>query len=410
MGFQQGLSGLNAASTQLDTIGNNIANANTYGFKSSRSEFADIYGNTLYGIARTSPGIGVRVAAITQNMSNGNVSTTGRSLDIAINNSGYFTVARPDGTLAYTRNGQFQVSNQGYIVNDGNQLQGWQADSAGVVTQGQLTNLRLDTNLISPEASTKGTIGINLDSRVSPPTVTPLDPTNASSYNWANTNTVYDSLGNPHQVTLYYVAGTPTATGNSWTATAYVDGSPATTPNTYSLDFNTSGVLTNTTPFNITFTPNPVNGSAIPQTVALSFTGSTQVGQNFGVTTPPTIDGFAPGTLKGINISSTGIVQATFTNGQTKTIGQIALANFINQQGLQPIGDNLWSQTFDSGAASYNAPGSGNVGTVQAGALEDSNVDLTGELVNMITTQRYYQANAQTIKTQDTLVQTLLNI
>ncbi|UGA38281.1 flagellar hook-basal body complex protein [Chromobacterium haemolyticum] len=169
-------------------------------------------------------------------------------------------------------------------------------------------------------------------------------------------------------------------------------------------------MLTTPGPFNINFSPNPLNGSAVPQTVAFSFTGSTQVGQNFGVTTPPIIDGSAPGNLKGINISSSGIIQATYTNGQTKTIGQVALANFINPQGLQSKGNNLWAQTYDSGIASYNAPGAGNTGTIQAGAVEDSNVDLTSELVNMITAQRYYQANAQTIKTQDTLVQTLLNI
>ncbi|NHR06631.1 flagellar hook protein FlgE [Chromobacterium haemolyticum] len=414
MGFQQGLSGLNAASTQLDTIGNNVANANTVGFKSSRTEFADMYGNTLYGIATTTPGIGVKVAAVTQNMSNGNVTTTGRSLDLAINNGGFFTVAQPDGTLSYTRNGQFQINNQGYVVNNGNFLQGWQADAAGNITQGPVSKIQLNSNLVSPQATTKATLGINLDSRSTVPTVTPLDPTNSASYNWSNTNTVYDSLGNPHQVTMYYVAGAPTAAGRTWTATAYVDGNPAnnTPPNSnnFSLTFNTSGVLTTPGPFNINFTPSPLNGSAVPQTVAFSFTGSTQVGQNFGVTTPPTIDGSAPGNLKGINISSSGIIQATFTNGQTKTIGQVALANFINPQGLQSKGNNLWAQTYDSGIASYNAPGTGNTGTIQAGAVEDSNVDLTAELVNMITAQRYYQANAQTIKTQDTLVQTLLNI
>ncbi|UGA38282.1 flagellar hook-basal body complex protein [Chromobacterium haemolyticum] len=229
MGFQQGLSGLNAASTQLDTIGNNVANANTVGFKSSRTEFADMYGNTLYGIATTTPGIGVKVAAVTQNMSNGNVTTTGRSLDLAINNGGFFTVAQPDGTLSYTRNGQFQINNQGYVVNNGNFLQGWQADAAGNITQGPVSKIQLNSNLVSPQATTKATLGVNLDSRSTVPTVTPLDPTNSSSYNWSNTNTVYDSLGNPHQVTMYYVAGAPTATGRTWTATAYVDGNPANT-------------------------------------------------------------------------------------------------------------------------------------------------------------------------------------
>ncbi|WP_047243753.1 flagellar hook protein FlgE [Chromobacterium subtsugae] len=412
MGFQQGLSGLNAASTQLDTIGNNVANANTVGFKSSRTEFADLYGNSLYGMTSTTPGIGTQVSAVTQNMGSGNLETTGRSLDLAINNSGFFIMGLPNGTQAYSRNGQFQVNNQGYIVSTaGNYLQGWTANAQGAISQGPVGNLQLTNTSIPPTATSKMNMAVLLNSASTPPTTTPINnPAQPSSYNWTNNQTVYDSLGNSHQMTLYYSLNTPVAgAGNTWTVNAYVDGAAATAPSTFTLSFDTSGNLTTNTPFNVTFTPPSANGSAAPQTVAVNFAHSTQIAQNF-FTSPVTQDGSAPGTLQTINISANGLIQASFSNSQTKTIGQVALANFINPQGLQDTGGNLWTQTGGSGPATVNAPGSGNTGTLSAGQVEDSNVNLTNELVNMITAQRYYQANAQTVKTQDTLIQTLLNI
>ncbi|OHX11569.1 hypothetical protein BI347_18120 [Chromobacterium sphagni] len=412
MGFQQGLSGLNAASTQLDTIGNNVANANTVGFKSSRTEFADLYGNSLYGITSTTPGIGTQVSAVTQNMGSGNLETTGRSLDLAINNAGFFVMGLPNGTQAYSRNGQFQVNNQGYIVSTaGNYLQGWTANSQGTVALGPVGNLQLTNTSIPPTATTKMNMSVLLNSSSTPPATTPINnPAQPTSYNWTNNQTVYDSLGNSHQMTLYYSINTPTAgVGNTWTVNAYVDGTAAAAPNTFTLSFDTSGNLTTATPFNVTFTPSPGNGAAVPQTVAVNFANSTQIAQNFS-TLPVTQNGSAPGTLQSINISSNGLIQASFSNSQTKTIGQVALANFVNSQGLQDVGGNLFTQTGNSGPATINQPGTGNTGTLSSGQVEDSNVNLTNELVNMITAQRYYQANAQTIKTEDTLIQTLLNI
>ncbi|POZ60829.1 flagellar hook protein FlgE [Chromobacterium alticapitis] len=413
MGFQQGLSGLNAASVQLDTIGNNIANANTVGFKSSRTEFADLYGRSLYGLSATTPGLGVQVAAVTQNMTGGNLDTTGRSLDLAINNSGFFIMGQTDGTLAYTRNGQFQVNSQGYIVNNaGNFLQGWTADNAGNVAQGPVGKLQLTNTSIPPTPTSKLNMAVQLDSTKTPPVDAPVNnPADPKSYTWSNNQTIYDSLGNSHQLTLYYSTGNPTAAGNTWSVSAYVDGAAvsAPNPNTFNLSFNTSGVLTNNAPVALTFTPAALNGAAVPQTVTVDFTHSTQIAQTSG-TLSATQDGAAPGTLTGISIGSTGLIQATFSNSQTKTIGQVALATFPNPQGLQDIGGNMWQQTGNSGGPTNNAPGSGNTGTIASGQVEDSNVNLTNELVNMITAQRYYQANAQTVKTQDTLIQTLLNI
>ncbi len=416
MGFQQGLSGLSAASKQLDVIGNNVANANTVGFKESRAEFADMYATSFYGVQSTSAGIGVNVAAVTQAQTQGNITPTTRSLDLAINNNGFFVVkagatsATNTGATYVTRNGQFQVDQFGYIVNtNGDRLQGWTAASSGVVTQGPVGDLQLQTSLISPKVTSAVGMGVNLDSRMSAPTVATLDPTNTNSFNWSNATTVYDSLGNPHNLTLYYQKSAPTATGTNWTTTAYVDGNPATAPNSFTLNFNTNGALTTTAKFPVTFTPAPVNGSAVPVTLNIDYAGSTQYGQNPG-TTALTNDGYAPGTLRAINIDKTGVIQATYTNSQTRTIGQVALANFTNPQGLQPSGNNHWVETYSSGPMQINAPGSGTAGLIQSSAVEDSNVDLTSELVNMITAQRYYQANAQTVKTEDQILQTLINL
>ncbi|AXE32199.1 flagellar hook protein FlgE [Chromobacterium phragmitis] len=412
MGFQQGLSGLNAASVQLDTIGNNVANANTVGFKSSRTEFGDLYGNSLYGITATTPGIGVQVQAVTQNMGNGNLDSTGRSLDLAINNAGFFIMGLPNGTQAYTRNGQFQVNSSGYLVSSaGNYLQGWTADANGNIAEGPVGKLQLAATSISPKATTKLSMPVQLNSSSKTPTVAPINnPANPNSYNWPNSQIVYDSLGNSHQMTFYYSLTNSAATGNTWTVNAYVDGNAATSPANFTLNFDTSGNLTGFTPVPITFTTAPLNGAAIPQTVTLDYTNSTQIAQTSAALNPVIQDGSAPGTLQGINISADGLIQASFSNSQTKSIGRVALANFVNPQGLQDVGGNLWVQTGNSGAYTINRPGAGNTGTLSSGQVEDSNVNLTNELVSMITAQRYYQANAQTIKTQDTLVQTLLNI
>jgi len=416
MGFQQGLSGLDAASKQLDVIGNNVANANTVGFKGSRAEFGDMYANSFYGVAATQPGIGVQTLAVTQQMTQGNITTTNNNLDLAINNNGFFMVKKgastgnASGMTEYTRNGQFQVDRDGYLVNNGDRLQGWTASTAGTITQGPVGDLQMQTATIPAKVTTKVGMAVNLDSRLTPPTVTPLDPTNPNTFNWSNSSTVYDSLGNPHNLTLYYVKSTPTTTGTDWTVSSYVDGTATTAPASKVINFNTSGALT-TSPstFAVSFTPATANGAAQPITVSVDFANSTQYGQG-SATNTLTNDGYASGTLSAMSIGSTGIIQATFTNGQTSTVGQIALANFANSQGLQAMGNNRWTETYASGPSQVNAPGSGNAGTLRASALESSNVDLTTELVNMITAQRFYQANAQTIKSQDTIMQTLVNL
>ena len=427
MGFQQGLSGLNAASKQLDVIGNNIANANTIGFKSSRAEFGDMYANSFYGVANTQAGIGVQTLNVAQQMTQGNINTTNNNLDMAINNNGFFVLksgARTSttgssGIYEYSRNGQFGVDNAGYIVNNGDRLQGWQAGTSGTITQGTLSDIQLQTSLIAPKPTSTVAMGVNLDSRATVPTITPFDPTNPSTFNWSNSTLVYDSLGNPHTLTLYYVK----TAANTWSDYPYVDGvgynggvapNVTVTPSggaagaSANLTYNTVGALTNVNmPWTISY--QPTTGATNPQTLTLDYTGSTQYGQDAS-TNSLTNDGYASGTVSSINISSNGIIQATYTNQQTKTIGQIAIANFTNQQGLQSLGNNRWEATYGSGPATLNAPGTGTAGTLRDSALEDSNVDLTNELVNLITAQRYYQANSQTIKAQDTVQQTLINL
>jgi flagellar hook protein FlgE len=207
---------------------------------------------------------------------------------------------------------------------------------------------------------------------------------------------------------MYYSENTPTAGGTNWTVNAYVDGNPATLSST-TLNFNTSGALTTTTPIAVTYTPAAANGASAPMSFNVNYAGSTQYGQS-SATNSLTNDGYASGTVSSMNISTTGVIQATYTNGQTNVIGQIALANFTDDQGLQAIGGNRWVQTNASGSPQLNAPGSGTAGTLTDSALESSNVNLTTELVNMITAQRYYQANSQTIKAEDTIMQTLVSL
>jgi flagellar hook protein FlgE len=209
MGFQQGLSGLDAAAKQLDVIGNNVANANTVGFKGSRAEFGDMYANSFYGVASTQAGIGAQTLQVAQQMTQGNITTTNNNLDLAINNNGFFitksgsTTNNGSGTLQYTRNGQFQVDREGYLVNNGDRLEGWSAVN-GVIQQGPVGDLKMQTSLLSPKVTSKVGMQVNLDSRLTTPTSSPLDPTNPDTFNWSNSTSVYDSLGNPHNLTLYY--------------------------------------------------------------------------------------------------------------------------------------------------------------------------------------------------------------
>jgi len=544
MSFQQGLSGLNTAAKQLDVIGNNVANAGTVGFKQSQAQFADLYAASLAGGGGLQVGTGVKLAAVAQQFTQGNVTNTNNSMDTAISGAGFFQMLDQSGAILYSRNGQFQVDKSGYIVNNqGHQVQGYQA-TAGVVTAVQGA-LRIDPAPLSPRQTSNlaaGGVpivaGANLDSRVDFPlgitqgtvtgTAAPIlvigagnkvlsvavdggaavtatlteatyttaaalasevqskvnaalaagsqttsvtvsvnasgflvlesnsggtgskigidaAPSTASttlfnvadpaplltpaigagvfslnspdSYNNSTSLTVYDSKGTQHIASLYFQKASP----NAWKVYLAVDSPsvPAAATPMATMNFSTAGALVSVTPTapstqgstlktviaDPTYTP--LGANAMP--LAFDFSQTTQYGSAFGVNSL-TQDGYTSGELSGFSTSTDGTIIGRYTNGQTQALGQIGLVNFTNPQGLQPVGNNEWVETPQSGIIPLNKPGSSGLGLLQSSAVEDSNVDLTAELVNMITAQRVYQANAQTIKTQDAVLQTLVNL
>jgi flagellar hook protein FlgE len=406
MGFQHGLSGLNAASRNLDVIGNNVANANTVGFKSSRAEFADLYANSLASSANASVGLGVNVASVSQQFAQGSLTTTSNPLDVAINGGGFFRVSN-GGSISYTRNGQFQIDKNGFVTtNGGARLTGYPVDLSGSITTGAPTDLRISNADLQPKPTSEVGMVLNLDSRKTPP-VGAFQATDASTYNSATSMTVFDSQGNSHALSLYFVKG---SAPNSWDVHATLDGTAVGAGPIGNLRFNADGSLdtaASATPFNLTMTL--TNGATFQSPLPLDFAGTTQFGTGFGVNTI-TQDGYGAGKLTGVSIDPSGTVLGRYSNGQSLVQGQIALATFGNQQGLAPIGGNQWVETTFSGQPTVGAPGTSKLGLLQSGAVEESNVDLTQELVNMITAQRTYQANAQTIKTQDQVLQTLVNL
>jgi flagellar hook protein FlgE len=415
MSFQQGLSGLNATSTQLDVIGNNIANASTTGAKSSTTEFSAMYAAAISGASSSQVGIGVQVQTVAQNFTQGSITTTGSPLDLAINGGGFFQVATPNDPTQYTRNGQFNVDANGYIVNAASQqLMGYAADSSGNIAQGQTVPLQLPTGNVAPQSTSKIAVSMNLDSAdavTAPTTGNPINYSDSTTYNNATSVTVYDAQGNSVPLT-YYFQKSATDTWNVYASANGVDvgsGGAATPAPITTMTFPSSGTAPTSPSAPVSFTI-PANATAGTQaiTATLDLTKTTEYGSPFAVSAL-TQDGFSSGQLTGVAIDSSGVITANYSNGQSKPAGQVALANFRNAQGLQPAGNNNWSSTIASGTPVVGAPSSGSLGALQSGALESSNVDLTNELVNLITAQRVYQANAQTIKAQDTILQTLVN-
>jgi flagellar hook protein FlgE len=570
MGFQQGLSGLNATSKNLEIIGNNVANANTYGSKVARAEFNDVYAAALSGAGTQPIGIGTNLAAVAQQFTQGNITTTSNPMDLAINGAGFFQVKDGNNPPTYTRNGQFKVDRSGYIVNNsGAQLMGYPADGQGRIQPGQASAIQLPTGGIDPNPTQSVRLEMNLDARLA--TTNPaivaresaqssaddlstlatrsvtssnvalssmtaalpvttlttaavtafttarddaaaaaaaaataaagygsanqvtatasavtaqttataakssaqaaliaidaalaVDPANASlitarttmqdaatqadavlaqanmhvaavgavpsaqtgaqisfsdadTYNNATSLTLFDAKGQEVALTYYFQkAGTDVwnvyATANKTT----VAGTNALPQPIATLRFSSDGgtVISpnGTVPFNVPPSTNAAGAETMAITgIQLDLSDASQFGSAFGVT-DMSQDGFAAGQLTSIAIEANGIISARYSNGQSRPAGQIEVATFRNPQGLQPIGDNGWASSFASGDAVVGVPGDGNLGVLQAGALEESNVDITAELVNMITAQRIYQANAQSIKTIDQVMQTIVNL
>jgi len=422
MAFQHGLSGLNASSKNLDVIGHNIANANTTGFKSSRAEFADLVASSMGAGGGANYGIGVEVAAVAQQFSQGNVTVTGNNLDVAINGNGFFKVQQPDGSSAYTRAGNFKLDKTGDLVtNGGAQVMGFRVDPATGLSTSEAQPLSFPTGApIQAKQTESIKATLNLDARAKDSagdaTATPPVPATPRSTYGTSIN-VYDTQGVATPVNLYFMK---TANPNEWAVYNQLDDPTAVPPVTAislgTIAFDENGKIdpaTATLTLTVSPTANPNAGTAAPAVanfpVDIDMSGATQFGSKFAVA-DLSQDGYASGDLTSINISNDGMVMASYSNGVTRAEAQVALANFRNPQGLLAVGGNNWVESFDSGPAVLGKPGDGNFGALRSGALEDSNVDLTAELVNMMTAQRAYQANAQTIKTQDQVMSTLVNL
>lgn len=402
MSFQQGLSGLNGAAKVLDAIGNNVANASTSGFKSSTAQFADVFASSLTGGGGTQVGIGTTVNTIKQSFTQGNISVTNNPLDVAINGGGFFRMS-DSGTISYTRNGQFLIDKNGYVVNSAAQrLTGYAATATGVIVPSTPAEIRVDTSDLMPQVTSLAEVGLNLDSRQGLPATALFSTADPTSYNASTSMSVYDTLGNSHVMGIYFVK---TAVANQWSLYTNLDGGAAAGPTT--VNFTAAGQLSTAMPIAQSFAV--TTGATSPLAFGLDLTGSTQFGSNFGVNRIAQ-DGYTSGRLAGVVIDSEGIMQGRYSNGQSRNLSQVVLVNFNNPNGLQPLGGNQWAESSASGQPIVGAPGSGTMGVLQSAAIEESNVDLTAELVAMITAQRNYQANAQTIKTQDQVLQTLVNL
>lgn len=450
MSFNIGLSGLYAANKQLDVTGNNIANVNTNGFKSSRAEFADVYaGSNRLGVGKNQVGNGVRLAAVSQQFTQGDVNTTGNVLDMGIQGQGFFVLS-DNGSRVYTRAGAFQASKDNFVVtSDGLRLQGYAADSSGKIQRGVLTDLQIDTSALQPKATSLIDQGINLNSSAADiplevddgtgamvPNL-PFDPADQTTYTKSFPTKVYDSQGNEHTMEQFYrKTGT-----NEWTMYTLVDGRnpfdpSSTVPLTGTISFNSDGSVSGMTadntghPAGASFTvnnntfamtgwvpavedsagnwgSNGAAGSADGMRLAMNSTTSynTETARM-----SQSQDGYATGILSSLSIDSTGVLFASFSNQQSRAIGQVALASFANEQGLQQIGGTRWTETFTSGIPGIDSPKTGTLGAIESNALEGSNVNLTQELVELIKAQSNYQANAKTISTESTIMQTIIQM
>jgi flagellar hook protein FlgE len=399
MGFQQGVSGLNASSSNLDVIGNNVANSGTVGFKAGSVLFADVYAGSRVGL-------GTQVAGVSQNFTQGAVQTSTRALDVAITNGdGFFRLASPSGEVSYSRNGQFNIDKNNFIVNSGGlRVTGYQVGANGSIAGGTPAALQLPATAMTPNATTKINAQYNIDSRSTVPITVPFNSTDSTSFNYQNAVTGYDSLGNPHEITNFFVK----TAANAWDVYQTVDGGASS--NIGSLTFDTAGKML--TPAAGTLAPPaiPLANGAAPLNFTINLTGTTQFGNDNAVA-KQTQDGYTSGSLTAFAINADGTVTGKYSNEQTKTLGQIVLTSFANPDGLQSKGGNVWAETAASGQPLVGTAGAGTkVGSLTSGALESSNVDLTAELVNMIIAQRTYQANAQTVKTQDQVMQTLVSM
>lgn len=392
MSFNIAMTGLSAVNEQLNTISHNIANAGTTGFKSSRTEFGSIYAD--------SQAMGVEVLATTQSISQGgSLVTTGRSLDLAISGGGFFVTRGGSGEVSYTRAGVFGADKDNNIVNAAGQtLQGYPVDAAGNLQVGAMGDLQLQNANLPARATDSLAFVMNLDSNQAVPATAPFDPADVNTYNSTYTTKVFDSQGKEHTLTQYFVK-----TGdNAWQAHYYVDG--AAVGAAQDLTFGTNGTLTGPTgPVDVEY---DLPGGVSDLEIAIDYSNSSQYGSDFVVTTNRA-NGYAAGEQTGLSVEKDGRVYANYSNGQRMLQGQVALATFANAGGLKNISGTAWVESADSGAALIGVPGVGPFGVLVAGSLENSNVDLTQQLVGLMEGQRNYQANTKVLTTNKELTQVL---
>jgi flagellar hook protein FlgE len=459
MAFSTALSGLNAASNMLSVTGNNIANVNTTGFKKSRSEFADVYAS-LGGSSKTTPGAGVVVANDAQMFTQGNLQSTDNMLDLGVSGDGFFVLGESVSnplSRTYTRAGMFHADQNGYIVNNANQpLLAYKPNGTTVeegFSTGVFQPIQVGVTQGAPKASSNVSTSVNLDARMNPPvnpfigpSPTPDDAVDPASYNSTSSVTIYDSLGNTHILTNYFVKmplvdsnGAATGYGiNQWRVYSFVDGRQMTDPAGAALlggdppttltggtllQFDQSGnfkgaitdpadpnsIATNGNKIDYDPAPNAIAPNAAQLDITLDLTGTSQVGSSFSVN-GLSQDGLAIGKLSSLDINDQGVVFARFSNGAARPLGQVALARFQNPQGLSKLGDTKWAENTASGQPLYGVATTGAYGAVKSGNLESSNVNLSQELVNLIVAQQAFQANAQTISTENDVTKTLLQI
>ncbi|PKM18282.1 MAG: flagellar biosynthesis protein FlgE [Gammaproteobacteria bacterium HGW-Gammaproteobacteria-15] len=392
--FNIGLSGLKTTQKALEITSHNIANSGTAGFKSGSAEFASVYNGGQRG--------GVDVSDIKENFTReGGVVNTGSALDLAITGKGFFVVAE-NGRMAYTQAGRFDLDKDQNIVNtSGNRLQGYGIDANGNLVPGVLTDLKIEAANIPAEASTEVAFSLNLSS-ASDVIAVPFDPAVGNSYNYSQSSEIFDSLGNSHTLTQYFVHTGP----NTWQAHYFVDGADLATPT--NLTFDANGQLTApAAPATVALTYTPTTGAAVMD-FGINLTNSTQFGSGFNIYKNDA-NGYTAGEFAGVAIAETGEVFATFTNGETKLQGQVVLANFANINGLQTGNKTVWYATNESGAALYGTPDAGSFGALLSGAYVGSNVDISEQLVDLMAFQQNYQANAKTISTADQMMQVLFN-
>lgn len=462
--FNTSITGINGSQKYLDTTSNNIANANSYGFKKSRAEFADLYTNSVFTSSKTATGMGTNTTTVAQQFVQGSLSgDTGNNLDMAISGNGFFVLANEpndtatanNGDRTYTRNGAFELNPNGYVVTAmGDYLQGYPVDQDGNVSNLDITStkaIRIPSDTGAPHASSKIGITFNLpagaDSKATQAAhgYQNFDHTDSSTYTNASSQTVYDSLGGAHTLTYYFIKdhtndGTKNHPGNVtnnghtiWNVLTYVDGNPVdvangvelsvdgnspsadagTTFKGIQLEFGTDGKLIDggQNPGLITFTLAQAMGGGVDDAQSIVATlNYTQYGSSKFSVGGITNDGYSTGVLENVQVNEDGVMIASYTNGRTSKICKVAMANFTNPQGLIKVGDTQWKESVNSGEAQACEANSGMAGSIKGANLELSNVELASELVDLIIAQRTYQANAQALQTQNTAMDSIMNI